>query len=119
MREPSRTYRAFVRTRGVSCAGDLLRGLFASVFCFGSLRQVGCWASLVGLSQISERAWGKRVRQARLWILWLLEEALGGTGPLEAPALPDPWQGRILLIDSTSLRGRAQQGDRLSDSYQL
>jgi Transposase DDE domain len=118
--QQARTYRAFIRVRGVRCAGDLLRGLFAYVFCFGSFRQLGCWASLSGLAQISERAWGKRVRRARLWMLWLLKETLGDTEEMDLPMPPTPWHGRILLIDSTSVRGRANEGYwRLHTSYDL
>jgi hypothetical protein len=114
------TYQAFVRIRGVRCAGDLLRGLFAYVFCFGSLRQLGCWASLSGLAHISERAWGKRIRRAHLWMLWLLKEMLGDTEEVDLPISPVRWQGRILLIDSTSVRGRASEGYwRIHTSYDL
>lgn len=118
--QQARTYRAFVRVRGVRCAGDLLRGLFAYVFCFGSLRQLGCWSALSGLAQISERAWGKRVRRARCWLLWLLKELLGDTQEVGLPILPTQWHGRILLVDSTSVRGRASEGYwRLHTSYDL
>jgi hypothetical protein len=47
---------AFVRVRGRSLVGDLLRGLLAYVLCAPSFRQVGCWAMLIGLANLSHVA---------------------------------------------------------------
>ena len=49
--QQARTMGAFVRARGLTCVGDLLRGLLAYVLCVPSLRQLGAWAVLIGLAQ--------------------------------------------------------------------
>src|SRR5215471_21219135 len=70
----ARQTRAFVRVRGLCSVGDLLRGLLAYVLCAPSFRQVGCWAVLIGLANLSHVAWHKHLRQARTFLLWLLCE---------------------------------------------
>lgn len=67
--QQARTREAFVRARGLTCVGHLLRGLLAYVLCVSSLRQRGAWAVLIGLANLSHVAWQKRLRQARHWLL--------------------------------------------------
>ncbi len=114
--QQARTMGAFVRARGLSCVGDLLRGLLAYVLCAPSLRQLGAWAVLIGLANLSHVAWQKRLRQARDWLLWLLIELLAVTA--SAPAVA---QRRIVLIDATRLKEPGGCGDdwRLHLGYDL
>ncbi len=112
--------KAFVRKREVACAGDLLRALLAYVLSVSSLRQLGCWAVLIGLCNISEAAWRKRLRKASLWLLWLLGELLAGpVVPAQAVGLPG--QTRVLLVDATRLKQPGGTGDdwRLHTAYDL
>src|SRR5258708_18275264 len=102
----ARTMGAFVRARGLSCVGNLIRGLLAYVLCASSLRQLGAWAVLIGLANISHVAWQKRLRQARNWLLWLLIELLAVTAPA-----PTVTQSRIVLIDATRLKEPGGCGD--------
>jgi len=44
---------AFVRCREIESVGDLLRGLLAYVLCVHSFRQLGSWAVLLGIANIS------------------------------------------------------------------
>jgi len=48
--------RAFVRCREIESVGDLLRGLLAYVLCVHSFRQLGSWAVLLGIANISDTA---------------------------------------------------------------
>ena len=99
---------AFVRARGLSCVGDLLRGLLAYVLCAPSLRHLGAWAVLSGVANLSHVAWLKRLRQARPWLLWLLIERLA----VSTPALVEPLaQSRVVLIDATRLKEPGGTGD--------
>jgi hypothetical protein len=95
----ARTMGAFVRARRLTCVGDLLRGLLASVLCACSLRQLGAWAVLIGLANLSHVAWQKRLRHARDWVLWLLIELLAVTAPACEVA-----QSRIILSDAPRLK---------------
>src|SRR5439155_24805707 len=79
----------------------------------------GTWAVLMGLADISEAAWRKRLRASNAWLLWLLGELLAAP---EAPALPCPRPaGRLILVDARTLGQPGGPGDdgRLHLAYDL
>ena len=111
---------AFVRCREIKSVGDLLRALLAYVLCVSSFRQLGSWAVLLGLANISETAWRKRLSQATAWLLWLLGALLAG------PQVPVQQRsrsglGRIILVDATRLKQIGGTGDdwRAHSAYDL
>jgi hypothetical protein len=107
--QQARTTGAFVRARDLTCVGDLLRGLLAYVLCAPSFRQLGAWALLIGLANLSHVAWQKHLRKARTFLLWLLCELLAVT---PAPcARPLAGVQRIVLIDATRLKEPGGSGD--------
>jgi hypothetical protein len=110
--------KALVRIRHIRSASALLRALLCYVFCVRSLRQLGAWATLVGLATISDRAWSKRITLAQAWILWMLSEMVHTTHDVALPRCPS---ARIRLIDASMIRSRACQGDMydLHTSYAL
>jgi len=69
--------KAWSRQRGLGGVSDLLRALLVYACCQYSWRELGMWAVLKGIGALSERAWRKRLDQARAWIEWLLGELLG------------------------------------------
>jgi DDE family transposase len=100
---------ALVRHREFQRASELLRGVLAYVLCAPSFRQMGGWAVLIGLANISHVAWRAHLRKARAWLLWLLCELLAVTA---APAdSQSPSMPRILLIDATRLKQPGGSGD--------
>jgi hypothetical protein len=111
--------KAFVRQREIKRVADLLRALLAYVLCAPSFRQLGAWAVLVGLVNISHVAWRARLRQAHAWLLWLLCELLAVTLPPSRSQ--ESRVQRVLLIDATRLKEPGGSGDdwRVHLSYDL
>jgi hypothetical protein len=87
--------------RKLAQVSDLLRALLVYAACGYSFRQLGLWATLVGVGCLSERAWRKRVERAQEWIAWLLGALIGSQA---SPGWLPSISGRILLVDGSRLK---------------
>lgn len=98
-------HKAFQRARQIRCPADLLRCILAYVLSAYSLRALSGWALLIDLAEMSDRAWGKRLRQAGPWLQWLLEHLLE-TKSVAHLLSPLPEEVRVLLIDAKHIAKR-------------
>jgi hypothetical protein len=110
--------KAWQRLRKLACVGDLLRALLVYAACGFSFRQLGLWATLVGVGCLSERAWRKRVERAQEWIRWLLGSLIGSQ---QSPDWLPKTVGRVWLIDASRVKTPAGSGEdvKVHSAYNL
>jgi hypothetical protein len=110
--------KAWQRLRKLACVADLLRALLVYAACGFSFRQLGLWATVVGVGCLSERAWRKRVERAQEWIKWLLGALIGSQ---QSPDWLPKTAGRVWLIDASRLKMPAGSGEdvKVHSAYNL
>jgi hypothetical protein len=86
--------------------------------CGYSFREVGLWATVVGIGSLSERAWRKRVERSAAWIRWILGALIGSQ---QSPGWLPSGTGRILLQDGSRLKTPAGSGEdvKMHTTYNL
>jgi hypothetical protein len=113
--------KAWCRQRGVRSIADLLRALLVYASSGYSFQELGIWATLKGVGNISATAWRKRFNHSEEWIDWLVRELLKGESAKSAEQDLKRKQGRIILIDATRLKTVGGTGDdvRMHWAYNL
>ena len=119
LEEKAREHKAFQRQRKVASAYDLLRAILGYVLGGLSSREWGAWVVVIGLADISDRAWSKRLQKSGAWLLWVFSELT--VIETRAAALFGQPRGRVLLVDASSLKQVGGSGDdwRLHTAYDL
>ncbi len=108
--QSARDTKAFLRTRAIATAVDLLRLILA--YCLGErgLRSTAAWATAMELADISNVALLQRLRRCGDWLALLVGEAL-------TAAAPQASRGRLIrIVDATTVpkAGRAaKRGNKL------
>lgn len=97
---------AMKRKRQIRRASDLLRAVLALVLGRWSSRTLACWSVLLGIADISDRAWSKRLRLCGDWLCWLLSRF---AQPVEGVSQAS--DKRICLVDGTTLGHVGGTGD--------
>lgn len=117
--QQARTHKAFLRARAFACPADMLRGLLSYALSQASFRQLGAWALLSDLADISAKSWRECLLRASPWLDWLLTHLLSQQRPPRL--LNQRLRGRLLLIDATMLARKAGAGAgwRVHTAYDL
>ena len=88
LEEQAMKLKAVERSRKISRASDLLRGLLAYVYTAHSFEHLSIWSVLLGVADVSANNWRKRLQKASQWLEWLLQEVLASSSAVSA------WLGR-------------------------
>jgi hypothetical protein len=112
---------AYVRDREVQGPAQLLRAVLGYVLCGFSFRHLACWAVLIGLPNLSDTAWRKRVQHCHGWLWWILQELLSPSHPVGTIVPISAHIRRVHLIDTTRLKEPGGSGDdyRVHLAYDL
>jgi hypothetical protein len=115
--QTARQFGAFLRSRGVKCAADLLR--LALVYAGGnSLRGSSAWAQASAVAEVSGPALYKRLGKAADWLAFIARRLLEET----RPQIAGTWAGwRLRVVDASSVcePGADRTSWRLHVSYDL
>lgn len=102
----ARTYRAVRRRRGIATAAGVLRLAFLYALLDWSLRQVGFWANVWGICNLSDVAILKRLRACHSWLGALVVHLL-----IQRGIRLQPREGcRLRIIDATVISQPGSQG---------
>ncbi len=104
---------AFLRSRAVACATDLLRLVLA--YCLGGmgLRSASAWAASAGLADLSNVALLKRLRKCGAWMEHLAGTLLNAGVPSEAGGR------RIRRLDGTTVPKAGKEAKKNSGLWRL
>lgn len=77
LQEQAMKLKAFERSRKISSASDLLRGLLAYVYTAHSFQHLSMWSVLLGVADVSANDWRKRLQKASAWLDWHIPRGAG------------------------------------------
>lgn len=114
--ESAKTYGAIIRHRAIKSASDLLLALLIYSSVSMSQRVLSAYAAVIGIADISDQAWQKKIVQSGPWLSYLLN----ATMPNISPESMKPFHNRtVKLLDGSIVKQAGTKDQKGGESLRI